>query len=56
MNDNSMCYKFYACIVCYLMVLDESVLYLLSPEHICTHIINTNDDKNMYNIQMFFVY
>ena len=42
------------------MVLDESVLDLLSPEHIypnvCTQMINTNEDKNMYNIPMFFVY
>ena len=43
----------------------ESVglLDVLSPEHIYiyipnipTQMINTNDDKNMYNIQMFFVY
>ena len=38
MNDNSMtsCVISYACVGCYLGVLD--------------------DDKNMYNIQMFFVY
>ena len=45
MNDNSMtsCVISYACIVRYLMVLDESVLDLLSPEHIypnvCTQMI-----------------
>ena len=62
MNYNSMtsCVISYACVGCYLGVLDESVLDLLSPEHIYpnvrTQMINTNNDKNMYNIQMFPVY
>ena len=51
-----MCYKLSMCWACYLGGLDESVLDLLSPEHIypnvivCTQMINTNDDKNMYNM------
>ena len=56
------CVISYACVGCYSGVLDESVglLDLLSPEYICTKVptqmINTNDDKNLYNMQMFFVY
>ena len=60
-----MCYKLCMCWVLF-GVLDESVSgthigFVISGTHciyipnVPTQMINTNDDKNMYNMQMFFV-